>query len=189
MDRRNKLGPLFVLITTAAILFAGSAKADIGLSAFEATLLTTHNQERARAGVPALIWDEALAVSAARWAATLARKDVFEHDPQGEHGENLWMGTHSAYQPEEMVGGWVSERKHFQPGIFPNVSKTPNWADVGHYTQLIWKTTTHVGCAKATAKGNDYLVCRYSPPGNWEGVAITNDSRSAQTAVRDTMRP
>lgn len=182
MECRGVFGSLFVVITTAAIAFSGMAKADVALTSFEVKLLEAHNTEREKVGVPALIWDETLAASARRWAATLARKDIFEHDPQDKHGENLWMGTHSAYQPEEMVDGWVAERKHFRPGIFPNVSKTRNWADVGHYTQLIWKTTTHVGCAKASATDNDYLVCRYSPPGNWEGVALTNDSRPVKGA-------
>jgi uncharacterized protein YkwD len=188
MESRGVFGSLFVVMTTAAIAFAGPAKADVALTPFEIKLLETHNVEREKAGAPALVWDKSLAVSAARWAETLARKGTFEHDAQDKHGENLWMGTHTAYQPEEMVGGWVAERKDFKPGVFPHVSKTRNWADVGHYTQLIWKTTTHVGCAKASAQDNDYLVCRYSPPGNWEGVALTNDSRPVKGVGHASMR-
>jgi len=49
---------------------------------------------------------------------------------------------------------------------------TGNWADVGHYTQMIWKNTTAVGCAVATGGGMDPLVCRYSPSGNFIGQPV-----------------
>ncbi|MBK9527127.1 MAG: hypothetical protein IPO41_02100 [Acidobacteria bacterium] len=37
-----------------------------------------------------------------------------------------------------------------------------------HFTQVVWSTTTKVGCGKArTADGmTDFVVCDYSPPGN-----------------------
>ena len=35
--------------------------------------------------------------------------------------------------------------------------------------QMIWPTTTHVGCALASNARSDYLVCRYSPAGNIDG--------------------
>ena len=81
------------------------------------------------------------------------------------------MGTRGAYTPEQMVGAWIAERAYYQPGVFPNVSRTGNWLDVSHYTQLIWKGTTHVGCAVHRARNWDYLICRYSPPGNVDGRA------------------
>ncbi len=52
------------------------------------------------------------------------------------------MGSRGAFSIEAMVGGWASERRWFAPGVFPNVSRTGNWADVGHYTQMIWPATT-----------------------------------------------
>ena len=87
-------------------------------------------------------------------------------------GENLWMGTTGAYSIETMIGNWASERRWFRAGIFPNVSTTGNWADVGHYTQMIWPTTTHVGCALQRSPRWDFLVCRYSPPGNRDGDRV-----------------
>ena len=40
---------------------------------------------------------------------------------------------------------------------------------VGHYTELIWRDTTHVGCAVAIRGDRAVLACRYSPPGNIDG--------------------
>ena len=84
-------------------------------------------------------------------------------------GENLWMGTRGAFTYAEMLQDWIAERRHFRPGRFPAVSRTGRPADVAHYTQMIWSRTTRVGCALAANRRNEYLVCRYSPAGNYLG--------------------
>jgi Cysteine-rich secretory protein family len=173
---------LRMFVAIAALVSAGAGRADGGGEAttFDARVLATHNAERSRVGAPPLVWDSDLAKSATAWAVELAKTGAFEHQKQDDQGENLWMGTAEAYQPEEMVDGWVEERKYFKSGRFPEVSTTQDWSDVGHYTQLIWKTTTKVGCAKAVGNGSDFLVCRYSPPGNWMGVEIRTESVTAR---------
>jgi hypothetical protein len=54
----------------------------------------------------------------------------------------------------------------FRAGRFPDVSATGNWADVGHYTQIIWPTTQRVGCSISRSVKDEVLVCRYWPAGN-----------------------
>jgi Cysteine-rich secretory protein family len=132
-------------------------------------LLSAHNAARRDVGVSPLRWNVSLARDAQLWAARLAKSGAFEHAPQKDQGENLWAGTRARYSPEEMVDAWVDEKRDFKPGRFPNVTKAGDVQDVGHYTQLIWHRTTDVGCAIATGIEDDVLVCRYSPPGNWEG--------------------
>ncbi|CAN0446604.1 unnamed protein product, partial [Scytosiphon promiscuus] len=38
----------------------------------------------------------------------------------------------------------------------------------GHATQILWKSTTELGCAEATCEKDSYryvyLVCQYNPP-------------------------
>ncbi len=48
-------------------------------------------------------------------------------------------------------------------------STTGRVEDVGHYTQLVWRATSQVGCAEATGTREDILVCRYAEAGNWRG--------------------
>lgn len=135
-------------------------------------LLAAHNVERARVRVAPLQWDPLLAAAAASYGPALARSVGLPHSPRASRPgqrENLWMGTRGAYSPEQMVGSWIDERRQFRPGIYPNVSTTGNWADVSHYTQLIWRGTMRVGCAIHSTPRWDYLICRYSPPGNRDG--------------------
>ena len=47
-----------------------------------------------------------------------------------------------------------------------------DWSAVGHYTQIVWPTTRRVGCATASNRANDYLVCRYWPAGNVVGTVM-----------------
>ena len=141
----------------------------------EARLLRAHNRERAAVGSLPLRWDPQLQQAAATYARQLAANGRFQHASreslQGQ-GENLWMGTRGAFTPEGMVSDWASGRRVFQPGIFPNVSRTGNWADVGHYTQIIWRDTHSIGCAVASSARHDYLVCRYIVPGNIVGMKV-----------------
>ena len=145
----------------------------VGIAKLNERLLAAHNRERAAAGVPALVWSDALAADARLWAEKMAQTREFEHAPtrtgKDDQGENLWMGTKGAYSPDDMVGSWIDEKKLFKRGPFPKVSTSGNWVDVGHYTQLIWHNSVSVGCAVSQSPEDDYLVCRYSPPGNWMG--------------------
>ncbi len=135
-------------------------------------LLAMHNAERARMNIAPLQWDPQLAAAAASYGPALAGLGYLRHSPRNirpGQRENLWMGTRGHYSPEQMVGSWIAERSEFRPGIFPNVSRTGNWQDVAHYTQVIARETTRVGCAIQPAGQWDYLICRYSPPGNNDG--------------------
>ena len=142
---------------------------------FPGRMLAAHNAVRAHAGVAPIVWDNALGNSAAAYAQRLAFTNTFQHSDRKARrgvGENLWMGTRSAFSVERMVSDWASERRMFSAGVFPAVSRTGNWADVGHYTQIVWPTTTRVGCALATNSRADYLVCHYSPAGNVDGRPV-----------------
>jgi hypothetical protein len=137
-------------------------------------LLDAHNRERALVGAPPLQWDADLAAHAASYGPVLASLRHLVHSPrEGRPGEreNLAMAWHGTMTAQQLVNMWSSEKQLLQPGLFPAVSRTGQWEDVAHYTQMVWPTTTRVGCA-IFAVDWDYLICRYSPPGNIDGKPI-----------------
>lgn len=156
----------------AALPFLFLAAAPAAAQSWEGQALAMHNRERAAFGVAPLAWDLGLARAADIYAAELAVTGRWGHSPRATRpgqGENLWMGTAGAYNIGQMVNGWLGERRFFKAGVFPAVSVSGNWKDVGHYTQIISSRSTRVGCAMRSGGGWTYLVCRYSPSGNVDG--------------------
>lgn len=137
-----------------------------------AVMLREHNEARREVGTPDLVIDSDLSRQALDYAEEMARTGNFQHSPQSARqgqGENLWAGTADAFTYEEMASAWIDEKQYYVHAAFPYVSSTGNWQDVGHYTQIIWRDTTRLGCGIATGGGRDWLVCRYAPPGNVVG--------------------
>ena len=133
-----------------------------------------HNSTRAQFGSQPLVWDPALAAAAQSYAGQLARTGQLVHAPRDGRGnsrENLSKGLLS-WSSRQMLGNWLNEQRLFRPGIYPNVSTTGRWDDVSHFTQIVWPKTVKLGCGMADGSGYRWLVCRYSPGGNKDGVAI-----------------
>lgn len=167
----------FAAILAAFTLFGGVAAApayaqDRPANDFEQALFDAHNAERRSAGVPAFSWSERLANDAYNWAQQLARQGSLTHasrEQRGQAGENLWMGPAERFSAQTIFGTFLAEKRHFTNGVFPNVSKTGRWRDVGHYTQVIWRGSREMGCAAVRNERDEFLVCRYWPAGNWHG--------------------
>jgi uncharacterized protein YkwD len=168
-SQRWKTGMAIGALTLLAPMMMGAVSP---IDSFSQQILVAHNVERDQHGIEALTWDSGLASAAQRYADYLAATGKFEHsqdDPRNPQGENLWAGTKGYYRPAAMVDAWVREKRYFKPGVFPHNSTTGNVEDVGHFTQLMWRDTGEVGCARATSQREDILVCRYSDAGNYIG--------------------
>lgn len=132
----------------------------------EAELLAAHNEYRESLGLPPLRWSDQLAVDARSWAEHLVEIGQLKHSGSGQ---NLAMAAAGTQSLTQLVDLWGSEQANFTNGNFPDISTTGNWMDVGHYSQMIWRATTEVGCGFAEGYGRDVLVCDYDPPGNVMG--------------------
>jgi pathogenesis-related protein 1 len=133
--------------------------------------LAAHNKARAEVDSAPLQWSIELARYAQKWADHLASTSRrMEHrPPSGEwkqvYGENLFMGTAGHYGITDAVAIWHQEKSAYR-GKAIDVSTIGAY---GHYTQVVWKNTKKVGCAKVEAGGNVIMVCNYDPPGNMVG--------------------
>jgi pathogenesis-related protein 1 len=142
-----------------------------------ARIIEAHNKWRAEVGVPGIAYSKKLASSAQAWADVLKNSHAcgMRHS-NGTAGENLfwtsavtWSDGRRTLQqvdPKVVVDAWGSEKKHYRHADNGCAS-----AEVcGHYTQLVWKNTTSVGCGMAVCGNRDQIwVCQYSPAGNWAG--------------------
>lgn len=161
---RRAFASVFLLLAAPCMLGAADLSRDL-----EARWLASHNRERAALGLAPLRWNDQLAEGADRWAEHLASTGEFRHSPndQGPRlGENIWGGTSGRFTPERMIGLWLAEKQYFKSGVFPANSTSGNSRDVGHYTQIIWRNSTDVGCSLARGRDEDILVCRYATAGN-----------------------
>ena len=137
-------------------------------------MLAAHNVVRGRAGVAPLTWSDRLAAHSQEWADTLWARKQFFHRPNSTYGENLFEVTGAIASPAQVVSAWAAESRNY------DYSSNRCRGVCGHYTQIVWSTTTGVGCAQTncttgspfgTFSNGDwtYSVCDFSPPGNYVG--------------------
>jgi len=130
-------------------------------------VINRHNEIRAEVFTDApMSWSNEIEKSAQSYADTLGAKGVMEHDSQRLYGENLAISS-TSLSYTKATDMWYGEKKDYTYG---NGFKS----ETGHYTQIIWKKSTQLGCASAVFqqgdwKGGTIVVCRYSPAGNYNG--------------------
>jgi len=166
----NRIAGL-TIITIACVGAAAPAAAFSDQQKSE--LLTAQNKYRIALSEQPLAWSDSLAAGAQDWAQHLAA-DVhsLRHSGLPGVGENLAMWSAGRASLTKLVDLWGAEEHYFIDSAFPSVSTTGNWRTVAHYTQMVWRNTTEVGCGLATGGGYDFLVCRYSPQGNYMGEMV-----------------
>lgn len=159
-----------LLLAAAVVLTGTTATADAKkTTSLASSFLEPHNAARRAVGVPPLRWDESLAAYARRYAAARGGDCALAHS-HGRYGENLFRGSGGAgWTPAAVVDAWVRERALYDRST--NSCRGAG-AACGHYTQVVWRGTTAVGCAMAPCAGGraTFAVCSYSPPGNYVGM-------------------
>ncbi|XP_054927006.1 CRISP/Allergen/PR-1-like isoform X2 [Dermacentor andersoni] len=124
-----------------------------------------------------LVWDNELAAV----AQAHAKQCRFHHDcyscrrvSRFTAGQNMFLHYSSSLRLKptnwaSVVRSWFEEYKLFNPH---QIDSFRTVQDSGHFTQLIWAKTTHVGCGKTRFKIKEedwyrtLYTCNYGPMGN-----------------------
>ncbi|XP_077952018.1 cysteine-rich secretory protein LCCL domain-containing 1 isoform X1 [Gasterosteus aculeatus] len=150
-------------------------------------ILDLHNKLRGQVYPPSsnmeyMVWDTELERTAEEWAETC----LWEHGPASllpQIGQNLGAHWGRHRPPTFHVQAWYDEVKDYS---FPYPQECDPYCPFRcsgpvctHYTQLVWATSSRIGCAINTCYNMNvwgqiwakavYLVCNYSPKGNWWG--------------------
>jgi pathogenesis-related protein 1 len=165
--------------TLFLMLMLGATCAQAG-EVDSAAIVAAHNKWRAQVGVGALSYSPELAVSAQAWADNLKQTNqcrMRHSSPEGQYGENLYWASAMVWSDgrrelqkvpsAKPVDSWGSEKRDYNHA---KNSCTPGKM-CGHYTQMVWRTSTKVGCAMAVCGDSQeqVWVCQYQPAGNVEG--------------------
>jgi pathogenesis-related protein 1 len=146
----------------AVLLAVRTGAAAETIPAFAREMLNAHNAVRQRTGVPPLKWSSKLAARAEVWAKTLAATGASKM--QGIPGQNIGYTTPpGSASGADVVAAWAAEVTNYDHD--KNTCVDPK-IPCHHYTQVVWRNTEYVGCARAQDAERDIWVCDYDPPGN-----------------------
>ena len=185
---------MIMILVTAAIVTVQSSVLQVSYAQPNQDMravLDIHNRERALVGFPPLTWSDSLAAGAQNWANYLATLGIVcgpqgcqPPAPHGANNENIALGyvypaeigRSFCCTPAQYAQRWADEKVKYDAG-------QRTGPGIGHYTAMVWKTTSEVGCGWVAGAvpdelgrggGTDFLVCRYNPPGNIPSQAPSN---------------
>src|SRR3569833_2229686 len=168
---------------TAAPTIPSNAPQYASEDLFTSAILNSTNFFRTEHNASWITWNDTIASFASDY---LDNNDdcAFAHSG-GPYGENIAMGYPDA---ASCVDAWGNERKDYNYDS-PDFSE-----ETGHFTQLVWKNSTTVGCGKRLCGTRGwYVLCEYWPRGNVIGQfgeevgRQTNGTGSAGAAVRPSL--
>lgn len=164
-----------------------------GLSAtgaFPDDILRAHNIVRERVGVVPLKWNSKLAEMSSARVLKLANEGCYiQHSPLKDRwyeagfeyiGENLYKVINMKPTGVDIVDAWYAEIEDYSYGLVGShcvkqrcAGRASPPCTLGHFTQVMWSKSTHVGCARAECldqpKRTFVSVCNYGEGGNIVG--------------------
>ncbi|CAM9792957.1 unnamed protein product [Choristocarpus tenellus] len=156
-------------------------------------ILEKHNEKRCQHEAADLTHNSILVTGSQQWATHLATTNGCSgqvHDT-GNFGENIFAcgasspdSSNPCATATAAVDSWYNEIQFYNQGD----EFSPQ---TGHFTQVVWKATTSVGCARSdycqgtgdldSAFNWMFVVCRYDPSGNFAGQFNDQVTAAAST--------
>ncbi|KAF3919985.1 Helothermine [Arthrobotrys entomopaga] len=156
----------------------GDQNTDTGASAYVAeadykdAILKMHNEARALHGAGPLTWSSELANFGMKHTPDCEYKHTSRPDLDAAvFGENIHCINKAFDMVEKAKTGWYDEELAKY-----DFSKQGFSMATGHFTQIVWKATTEVGCSVKKCGDWSFLKCNYKTPGNYPGEFEANVS-------------
>ncbi|XP_041123348.1 C-type lectin domain family 18 member C-like isoform X1 [Polyodon spathula] len=136
-------------------------------------IVSQHNRLRSRVHPPSanmqkMDWSEKLAVLAQQRASSCPLNPTLEEGHSDHMGWNIYDFTPGAASFAEVIDLWFREGQDYNY----NSGQCRQNSTCQHYTQLVWATSSRLGCARHLCEKGDasreVFACAYSPGGNWE---------------------
>ena len=155
-----KLAILLVLAMAAAMMNPSQAQNS------PQDYVSPHNSVRAAVGVAGVGWSTTLQAYAQNYANQRIGDCKLQHSG-GRYGENIFWGGGSGWTAADAVKLWASEKQDYDYGS----NTCAAGKQCGHYTQIVWRATMSIGCARVVCNDNlgVFIICSYDPPGNFVG--------------------
>lgn len=132
--------------------------------------VSAHNIIRAQVGVGPVIWNETVAAYAQNYANSRSHQNCALKHSYGPYGENIAEG-YDNFNITDAVKWWASEKENYiyESNTCKNNGNGDDDGECLHYTQIIWRNSVHIGCARAKCdNGWIFVICSYEPVGNIE---------------------
>ena len=115
-----------------------------------------------------------ISVDKCKTAGKLVNSDILYNGQKV--GQHLFVSGGQPQRAGTIVHNWYKEFLNYD---FNKGQPKINDLEVGHFTQIVWKATTKIGCAFAEGNWNDiypsyYFSCIYFPKGNIPGEYAEN---------------
>ncbi len=138
-------------------------------------IVYTHNIYRSQVWVDELEWSDTVAKSAEKWWKVLKERWCWFTHSSREFRNKYWENLYTYWSSDKNFSWDNSESaikalwdEKFDYDYDSNTCKS--WKVCGHYTQIVWKNTTQVWCARIECRDDWYqevLICQYNPAGNY----------------------
>ncbi|KAF8377687.1 hypothetical protein HHK36_031071 [Tetracentron sinense] len=129
--------------------------------------VNAHNNVRSQVGLglPYMTWNNTVASYARSYAQNRTTDCALKLSDTDYYGENVFVGTIS-YTGVFAVNAWADEKQYYNY----TTNTCAQCKVCGHYTQVVWRASTSLGCARVTCNnGWIFITCNYYPPGNFVG--------------------
>eukprot|EP00961_Rhodomonas_salina_P022602 303698-Rhodomonas_salina.1 len=97
---------------------------------------------------------------------------------------NMWYNEVEYYDFAQPVRGACTGRRCDLTEDGCPAGTSINAAEaIGHFTQVVWKGSTKLGCGSASCANGQIVVCQYDPTGNFIGQYSANVDEPTKTAT------